>query len=45
MLVKRRTKRRIWALLSVFGLTFVIMIAGASALGTMKTALKWWFFW
>jgi len=47
MLVKRRTMRRLWALLSVFVLTFVVIVAGAGAMPGIKSVnlISWFKFW
>jgi len=47
MLVKRRTMRKMWALFSVFVLTFVVMIAGAGAMPGIKSVnlLSWFKLW
>lgn len=45
MLVKRRTMRKMWAILAVFVLTFVVVIGGAGAYGWHKNFWPMWIPW
>jgi hypothetical protein len=45
MLVKRRTMRKVWAVLTVFVLTFAVAIAGAGAYGWQKNFWSMWIPW